>query len=445
MTDPNAADVKDALASLASRPRFDADLGDVRRRAARRAMRVRMGGLAVGAIATVVAIVSLVPFVARPPGSFQRTTPPPTLATGLVTLPPGVAVPEGKLLLLVNGAEILRAGERESMSLTSDLFPVAQDMYPLAMSPDGSEVLAQIGDVPFGQAAVDEQLVAVNVVTGRTRVLWRSTGEELLSGLAKWSPDGTTVAFTVGRRDPNKPAALVIVTLATAVARSFASIGDVYSFDWKPDGASLVVAISATDLRLLDITTGHSSTIVMQHGDTSINRAIAAAGLGRSTQLIDPVWSLDGRYLAALANLRDSTFLYVPVVFDPTGPFVAIGHPSGEFPDGPIEWSPVADTIAYLAGQAPYRITELWVLDTATGKDRLVTGSNGRDERIIGSVAWSPNGGWLAVGFRPRVNNQGFDQRDGGIRLVSAHLDGPPPQELPIPGADGNVVVAWTR
>jgi WD40 repeat protein len=441
--DPTAADVKDALASLASRPRFDADLGDVRRRMARRATRVRMGGLAAGVIATIVAIVSLVPLLAQPPGSSQRPTPSPTPATGLVTLPPGVAVPEGQLLLLVNGAEILRAGERESVSVTSDLFPVAQELYPLAMSPDGSEVLAQVGDVPSGQGPVDEQLVAVNVATGRTTVLWRSTGGRLLSGLAKWSPDGTMVAFTVGTRDPNQPAALVIVTLATAVARSFAGVGDAYSFDWNPDGASLVVAIAATDLRLLDIATGRSSTIVMQHGDTSIDRAIAAAGLGRSTQLVDPVWSPDGRYFAALANLRGSTFLYVPVIFDAAGRFVARGHPSTEFPE-PLAWSPAADTLAYTRGGPPYRITELWVLDLATGRDRLLTGSNGRGERIIRTIAWSPNGGWLAVGVEPRYVG-GVSQRDGGVRLVSGSMQGASPQEIPVPDTDGNVVVAWGR
>jgi hypothetical protein len=455
MTDPNAADVKDALASLASRPRFDADLGDLRLRVARRATRVRVGGLTMGAIATVVALASLVPLFARLPGSSHRTDRPPTTsaptagrvtpATGLVTLPPGVSVPEGKLLLLVKGAEILRAGERMSVSLTSDLFPVAQDMYPLAMSPDGSEVLVQIGDVPSGQGQVDERLVAVNVATGRTKVLWRSTSGELLSGLAKWSPDGTMVAFTVGKRDPNQPATLVIVTRATAVARSFSDVGDVYSFDWKPDGTSLVVAISATDLRLLDIITGRSSTIVMQHGNTPINAAIGAAGLGRSVQLVDPRWSADGRYLAALASLQDSTYAYLPVVFTPKGSFVGMGHPSGEFPEAPIAWSPAGDTIAYTRGEAPYRITELWVLDLVTGQDRLVSGSNGPDERIIRSVAWSPNGRWLAVGLEPRFV-QGVSQRDGAVRLISASLEGPRPEEFPIPDAGGQpVVVAWTR
>jgi WD40 repeat protein len=452
MTDPNAADVKDALASLASRPRFDADLGDVRLRVARRATRVRVGGLTMGAIATVVALASLVPLFARFPGSSHRTDRPPTTsaptagratpATGLVTLPPGVSVPEGKLLLLVKGAEILRAGERMSVSLTSDLFPVAQDMYPLAMSPDGSEVLAQIGDVPSGQGQVDEQLVAVNVATGRTTVLWRSANGELLS-MAKWSPDGTMVAFTVGTRDPSHPATLVIVTRATAVTRSFPGMGDVYDFDWKPYGNALVAAISATELRLLDVTTGRSSTIVMQHGDTSIDRALAAAGLGRSVQLVEPIWSTDGNFLAALANLEGSKYAYVPVVFTPRGRFVAMGHPSTDFPES-LAWSPAADTLAYAQGSTPYRITELRVLDLASGQDRLVSGSNDRDARIIRSVAWSPFGGWLAVGIEPRYPG-GFDQRDGGVRLVYAYPEGPPPEEIPIPDTDGNVVVAWTR
>lgn len=117
--------------------------------------------------------------------------------------------------------------------------------------------------------------------------------------------------------------------------------------------------------------------------------------MGESWQLVGSEWSPSGRYLAALANLRDSMFSYVPVVFTPDGEFVALGRPSTEFPE-PMAWSP-DDVLAYAQGEAPYRITEVFVLNPAVGAEQHLVTAGGADYPIILDMAWSPGGRWLAL------------------------------------------------
>src|SRR5206468_13066887 len=108
-------------------------------------------------------------------------------------------------------------------------------------------------------------------------------------------------------------------------------------------------------LHTVDVTDGRVSTLDDQEGDSPIARAIAERGWGEAFQLVDPIWSPSGRYLAALANLEGSDLSYVPVVFSPAGQAVAFGQPSSEFPE-PLAWSPTQDVLVYTQGEAPYQI-----------------------------------------------------------------------------------------
>jgi putative transposase len=74
---------------------------------------------------------------------------------------------------------------------------------------------------------------------------------------------------------------------------------------------------------------------------------------------------------------------------------VAFGRASTEFPES-CAWSPVADVLAYTRGEAPYRITEVHLLDPATGEDRpLVAGEDTR--LVVTSMAWAGSGWWIAI------------------------------------------------
>jgi hypothetical protein len=208
------------------------------------------------------------------------------------------------------------------------------------------------------------------------------------------------VAYSVGTGDPADRSTLCVLALASEEPSCFPEVERVYTFDWAPSGGRLVVAGPPVQpVRILDVATGEVTDVVPQEGDTVINDAIREAGMGTSFQLVGPTWSPSGAYLAALANLNleDSEFSYVPVVFTPDGRFVAFGRPSGEYPE-PFEWSPVADVLAYTRGEAPYRITEAYLLDPESGEERaLVSGQSTERYFVLNDMAWAPSGRWLAI------------------------------------------------
>lgn len=302
-------------------------------------------------------------------------------AAGTITVPAD-AIPEGALLLQTNGgAEVLRAGSERSGS-------VPGIRTPLDLSSDGSAVLG----------STDGNLVTTDLRTAESRLLVRPAEGDVLGAFAQWSPDGSMVAYSVGTADPAGRSTLCVLAVASEEPSCFAEVGRVYTFDWSPDGSRIVVAgPPAQPVRVVDVATGEVSEIVPQEGDTPINDAIREAGMGQSFQLVGPTWSPSGSYLAALANLQDSEFSYVPVVFTPDGRFVAFGRASGEYPE-PFEWSPVADVLAYTRGEAPYRITEAYLLDPGSGEDRvLVSGEGTESSFVLTDMAWAPSGRWLAI------------------------------------------------
>lgn len=300
---------------------------------------------------------------------------------------PADAIPEGTLLVHTNaGAEVLQVGSERSGSVPSVWFP-------LDLSPDGSTVLGLTG----GADALGD-LIAVDLLTGGGRVLVHPSGDDLLGVFAQWSPDGSMVAYSLGARHPANRSTLCVLALASSEPICFPEVERVYTFDWAPDGDSLVVAGPPVQpVRIVDVATGEVSEVVPQEGDTPINEAIRDAGLGTSFQLVGPTWSPSGTYLAALANLEDSEFSYVPVVFTPDGRFVAFGRASEGYPE-PFEWSPVADVLAYTRGEAANGVTEAYLLDPVNGDDRVLVSGGGTQSYFgLTDMAWAPSGRWIAI------------------------------------------------
>jgi Tol biopolymer transport system component len=182
-------------------------------------------------------------------------------------------------------------------------------------------------------------------------------------------------------------------------------------------------------LYLVDPSTGAISVGAGQEGETPINDRLGREDFGKSVQLVGPTWSPSGRFLAALANLRESDYSYVPVVFTVEGQPVALGQPSGEFPE-PFGWSPREDLLAYTQGEAPYRITEAHILDPETGEDRQLVSSDGKKYPIITDMLWSPSGRWIALslwdveGDREGVTLRIIDADNGEVRETGIDVGG---------------------
>ncbi|MDP9224520.1 MAG: WD40 repeat domain-containing protein [Actinomycetota bacterium] len=411
--------VREELARLEPSPGgYEKTVNRVRRRQRNR----RIGAATLGLVLTASLAVGLWMVPARGPRPHPASSP--QFAPGAITLPDSSFVPEGVLLVQTgSGPEILRHGEAQSESLGSDLIP-------LDLSWDGSEVLAEAGD----------ELVSVILATGERSVLVRAPKGEVFGAPARWSPDGAMVAFSVGASDSAKNT-LCVFALPSRSTRCFPDAGHVYTFDWSPNDRDLVVAgPPAEPLHIVDVNTGRISTLVAQEGSTPINRAIAQRGWGEAFQLVGPIWSPSGHYLAALANLRGSDLAYVPVIFTPAGHPVSFGRPSGESPE-PLRWSPAGDLLAYTQGEAPYRITEARLLDPVSGGDRVLVSSGGKRYPTVTDLVWSPSGGWLAVAL--------WDPSGGEGNLSLRVLEVASPERLTqaeiATGGVSRALVAWRR
>jgi dipeptidyl aminopeptidase/acylaminoacyl peptidase len=370
------------------------DLEDLRRRFARRSRRRTLGTTLVGAamgVFSVVAAVSLVGALGdREPSPEDRPVP----RTGIPTDPPGgvnevppkphaapasEGLPEGTLVIQKGpGVAILRAG-------SDHVERVAGSLFAWDVSPDGSLILAS-----------DRALVAIDR-NGERKVLFEAGESDHLQADPVWSPDGSMIAYSIGSQDPADRSTPCVLVLSTDESECFPDVGRVFTLDWSPDGRSIVAAgPSSQPLYRIDVVTGEVSAMVGQQGDTPINRELEVRGWGPSMQLVGPTWSPSGRYLAALANMDQGPYSYVPVIFTSDGTVVAFGRPSTDFP-GAFAWSPVEDLLAYTQGGPAYRITEVYVLDPDTGKERHLVTSDGKEYPHVTDLAWSPSGRWLAL------------------------------------------------
>lgn len=411
--------VKVALGDLARGPVFEADLGDLEGRAARRLRSRRVGAAVVGVSVAAVGL-TLAVLLLRPLGAAQNARP--ANKSGTTVSSP----PEGEFLLQRGtDTELLSAGSNNAVSLGTDL-----SAYDI--SPDGSLVLATIGHQQDDGSFRQTEIVTTTAGGDRSSQV-TAAPTEYLGGPTTWSPDGTRFVYfsSLIPAPPGTPdQRLCIHTVATGESTCFPDAGAIYTADWSPDGTQLVVDSGGNQpLRVLNAGTGSVSSLVPAGGSAEVKQALQVAGFSNvaTLQFHDPKWSPSGTYIAtsALTDSQVGTVGSLPLIFNTNGTLAAVGL-SNEDPQL-MSWSPASDLVAYTTGQAVQLATStrpraVYTLDPVTSASILVLTTEGQSDATIFGLVWAPSGRWLAVddGNLIRI-----------VEIATAQVD-----QLPIDSAD---------
>lgn len=319
--------------------------------------------------------------------------------------------PEGALLVQSGGYATLFEHGRRPVRL--------QDLLSLDISDDASKIVA------VGDSGGRQTLVQVDVADGSRSQLAAAEAGDSFDPPILWSPNGSHVAYRYSaggaETDPPVEQSLCVLTVATTNSDCFSGLGEIYWFDWAPDGGRLVAAgPTGTDMILVDAATG-SSTVLVPADDPDVKAAIVDAGLPEPTdyQFVEPSFSASGGHIAVSVMSRSAAGWdgNVPMVFTAAGEFVQSGVVSRDVQS--LSWSPVDELLAYSSAapgsndgdcsQPAVNLCAAYVLDPVTGEQTLITSRDdvqnveGETDPLILEVAWSPSGDSVALSGRETI------------------------------------------
>jgi hypothetical protein len=249
----------------------------------------------------------------------------------------------------------------------------------------------------------------------------------------EWSPNGRLIA--------TEPVELVDCPEGTITGLCWRSSGAVYVAradgtgrrragsghlgGWTPDGRLLVTDDRGEEYLVLDPEAGTTAPVI-DRGAVARLAGKRRAGLGR------PIWSADGRYVAALAGIawgRRSNAVGAFVVASADG--TPIRLVSSPYIISTLAWSPTGHRLAYTTSGFPDP-HELFVLDEPGGKPHRLFATA---DRHVDWVTWSPEGGYLLVDDEhasPRGRWLLIDAKSGRIVRRLPRLGGAPQWCCPV-------------
>jgi len=275
------------------------------------------------------------------------------------------------------------------------------------IAPDGSRVL-------FTRQHVGEKdgkktnLWIFDIKAGQPRQF--TAGDEDAHG--RWSPDGKRIAFIRGRDKPNPQIYVMGIEGGEAAALTKFPEGTIRNFKWAPDGKSLAVVFRTME----------------QDFTTESRKKRREEGLSDPPRVIeDLIYRLDGD------GYFNSRRFHLYIVDPESGRHLRIYDKDtlGEFS---YDWSPTGREIAITTNRDRRAEIHFWkskllILDVKTKKTREVPDV---PIGIKGSVAWSPDGKWIAyAGQDSRTTQWGShnthlflcDVKKGGAKKLTAECD----------------------
>lgn len=329
-------------------------------------------------------------------------------------------------------------------------------------SPDGRRIVYVVTTADMSRSAYDSNLWIIDADGRNDLQLTHSTGSD---SRPRWSPDGTTIAFLSDRDGRN--AIWMLNAAGGEPWRLTKQPGAIRNFEWSPDGKSIAFLMT-------DAPTAEEERRIKEKEDVHV------AGENRrqqhlyivdvSTRVVKRMsccdfsissmgWSPDGKTLAVTrvpSTSADDTYKSDLFLVDANTACDDRSCPSmlplvmRSGADAGPHFSPDGRSIAFFSwgGEADWlRDNQVWIIDLATRKLRLVSGEFGRSPQ---SIAWTGDSRALWFDgvldttsqiFRVNADGTGFcnisnvqavienavvDDKDGRAAFVMESLTSPP-------------------
>ncbi|MGQ0813824.1 MAG: TolB family protein [Gemmatimonadota bacterium] len=294
------------------------------------------------------------------------------------------------LTFLLAGMVLLTAAACDDGPTAPMVTPMTGHWFP-AWRADGSEIAL----VRMGEMGGPDVIHALSLASGETRELITVPG----AGYLDWNADGTHIALNIGMGP-------YVIDLANrrAIRLGVGGIGGAPSF--SPANDDLIVftlsgpANAPPELWLANFSSGHYRRIPLPTP---------------RSQLFDPDWSPDGRWIVASSNGAGGRALLNRLFVTDT-----LGRDTSYITDGRRNaiqpaWSPRGDWIVYVEAD-PGEVGDLWLIRP-----------NGRDKRLLARSATQP-------GWNPEGSEIVFSRRhDSVLSVWVTNLDGRQRQIFPKP------------
>jgi len=272
------------------------------------------------------------------------------------------------------------------------------------LSPDGRRVVYTINDAIMA-ADKSEFVTQIWIATVDGRENYQVTFGDKSSANPKWSPDGTSLAFTSNRA--NNRNGLYVLRLSGGEAEPVSDVkGSVGNFDWSPDGRSIAFTMS-------DFKTPEEE----------------ANDRGRN----------DFRWFEE--NYKLSRIYLLPVARDANGKreakkIIDVARQISSF-----DWSPDGARIVLAHTRSPsvndWPTADVSILDVSSG---TLTALAASPELAEASPTYSPDGRWIAV-----TVSDGPARWAQSDRLAVYPAAGGAPKLLPVSHDAAPNVIGWTK